>query len=275
MYKLINLRNIEARHTSDKDNNNEEESQERGSEERPDEDHHKDELKIQKRDTDKRKINNRVNEKTLKRRTKKAIIQARVRNKKYHVEKIVNRVINPATKENAEELSRHKLVYKSDSIEQSKEPGNWNDHKRTKDMNNDLYFDDEDENGDQGENNSGDRNDENDGENSSNYNEHGSSSGDYYERNDEDGSGSGDYEWDNESGSGSGDDSDDDDSDKSDEIWKREEEEVKKTRKIYAEYILNVSVALSEARGIPIPRERLVKDIADLVKFQIEFVKVT
>lgn len=287
VYNLINLRNIDVTYSDEKDNDSEEGSQERGSEERPKEDgHEEDELKIQKRDIDKRKISNRridkkrvsntmrktakkyVNEKKSKGRTKRAIIEARVHNKKYPTQGIVNR----AAKENTEELSRHKLVYKAGSIEKSKDPSNWNNRKRMEDTNDDLYFDDENENADRGENNSDNRSDENDRENDSNYNEHGSGSGDYHEWNDEDGSGSGDYEWDNEGGSGSGDDSDDDDGDKSDEIWKAEEE-VRKTRETYAEYILNVSVALSEARGIQIPRERLVKDIADLVKFQIELVK--
>lgn len=286
MYNLINLRNIDATHNN-RGNDSEEGSQERGSEERPKGDgQEEDELKIQKRDVDKREIDSRridkkrvsdtigettkkhVDERKVKIRTKRAIIEARVHNKKYPVQGVANRVTKPAVKENTEEeLSRHKLVQKSGSIENSKEPGNWNNRKGMEDTNNDLYFDDESEKADQGENNSGDRNDENDRENDSNYNEHGSGSGDYYEWSDEDGSGSGDYEWDNEGGSGSGDDSDD-------EIWKAEEE-VRKTRETYAEYMLNVSVALSEARGIRIPRERLVQDIADLIKFQTEFVKVT
>ncbi|XP_043510227.1 endothelin-converting enzyme homolog isoform X2 [Frieseomelitta varia] len=235
VYNLINLRNIDVTYNN-RGNDNEEGSQERGSEER----HDDDELKIQKSDIDERKISNHridekgasdtikkttkkhVDEKKLKIRTKRATIEARVRNKKYPVQSgIVNRVTNPVAKENTEELSRHKLVDKSGSSEKSKEPGNWNNRKGMEDTNNDLYFDDESEKANQGENNSGDRNDENGRENDSNYNEHGSGSGDYYEWDDEDGSGSGDYEWDNEGGSGSGDDSDDD---KSDEIWKAEEE---------------------------------------------------
>ena len=289
MYNLINFRNIGVTYNN-RDNDSEEGSQERGSEERPREDgHEEDELKIQKRDIDKRKISNHridkkrvsdtikettkkhVDEKKLKIRTKRAIIEARVHNKKYPVQGIVKRVTNPVAKENTEELSRHKLVQESGSVEKSKEPGKWNNREGMEHTNNDLYFDDESEKTDQGENNSGGRNDENGRENDSNYNEHGSGSGDYYKWVDEDGSGSGDYEWDNEGGSGSGDDSDDD---KSDEIWKADEE-VRKTRETYAEYMLNVSVALSEARGIRTPRERLVQDIDDLLKFQIEFVKVT
>ncbi|KAK9306217.1 hypothetical protein QLX08_002963 [Tetragonisca angustula] len=239
VYNLINFRNIGVTYNN-RDNDSEEGSQERGSEERPREDgHEEDELKIQKRDIDKRKISNHridkkrvsdtikkttkkhVDEKKLKIRTKRAIIEARVHNKKYPVQGIVKRVTNPVAKENTEELSRYKLVQESGSVEKSKEPGKWNNREGMEDTNNDLYFDDESEKADQGENNSGGRNDENGRENDSNYNEHGSGSGDYYKWDDEDGSGSGDYEWDNEGGSGSGDDSDDD---KSDEIWKADEE---------------------------------------------------
>ncbi|XP_017889317.1 neprilysin-3-like [Ceratina calcarata] len=75
------------------------------------------------------------------------------------------------------------------------------------------------------------------------------------------------------SGEGNGNDDDDDDDDKYGiKAARRSAEEM---RKKYAEFIFNVSSALSEARGILISKEKLTKDIADLVKFQVDLLKCT
>ncbi|KZC05312.1 Neprilysin-2, partial [Dufourea novaeangliae] len=63
----------------------------------------------------------------------------------------------------------------------------------------------------------------------------------------------------------------------SNERKEREEEDRKykeELRKEYKEYILNVSTALAEARGVPISKEKLVKDIEDLVEFQLSLTRL-
>ncbi|XP_060831865.1 uncharacterized protein LOC132916100 isoform X2 [Bombus pascuorum] len=266
----------------------EEESQERGSEEWP-RSKEDDEFQMLEKEIVKKNINNRtihrerISEKIktmkkhameiqLKEGTKGAITRARVGNKRRYVERIVK-------------SWEYELIYKSDSVGKSTETNSGKSHERIEDTNNDLYFDDDDNesegiSADQGEYNSGGKIDENDEENdNSNNAASGSGSGDY-EWDDEDGNGSGDYERDDEdsSGNGSGDykdndneNRDDDDSDNSDNYdgTSKKDMEVENKRKMYAEYILNVSIALSEARGVSIPRERLLEDIGDLLKFQI------
>lgn len=275
---------------SSEEDDREEGSQEQGSEEWP-RSKEDDEFKTLEKKIVKKNINNRtfrgerINEKIetmkkhvieiqLKEGTKGAIMQAGVGNKRRYVERIVK-------------SWERELIYKSDSLEKSTETNNGKNHERMEDTNNDLYFNDDDNesegiSADQAEYNSGGKIDENDEENdNSNNAASGSGSGDY-EWDDEDGNGSGDYERDDDdsSGNGSGDyrdddneNRDDDDSDNYDETSKKDME-VENKRKMYAEYILNVSIALSEARGVSIPRERLLEDIGDLLKFQIRLLTV-
>lgn len=278
---------------SSEEDDREEGSQERGSEEWPlsKED---DEFEV----LEKKIVNKNINDRTIHREgisekiktmkkhvieiqskegTKGTIMQARVGNKRRYVERIV-------------QSWEHELIYKSDSVEKSTETNSGKNHERMENTNNDLYFDDDDNesegiSADQAEYNSDGKIDENDEENdNSNNAASGSGSGDY-EWDDEDGNGSGDYERDDEdsSGSGSGDYKDDDnenrddgDSDNSDNYGEtsKKDMEVENKRKMYAEYILNVSIALSEARGVSIPRERLLEDIGDLLKFQIRLLTV-
>ncbi|XP_076377892.1 uncharacterized protein LOC117219826 [Megalopta genalis] len=103
---------------------------------------------------------------------------------------------------------------------------------------------------------------------------------DYYYYEDDDmysGSGSGDGDEDDEDGgSGSGDGPyDDDETESAEKDWEEERAKMLKAREEFKEYVLNVTMALAEAMDVQIPKERMEKDVNDLLKFQLGVLKLS
>ena len=68
---------------------------------------------------------------------------------------------------------------------------------------------------------------------------------------------------------------DDDDESNDEDEDEDEEENLEELRERYREYILNISLILSRERGVQVPKERIVKDVKDLVEFIIKLAEVS
>lgn len=151
----------------------------------------------------------------------------------------IKQMIDHTRKHRQSKTSNHKTHYVANKVEDNT------------DENNNSVGDDK-ENGDNGDS-------DDDGEdNNISADEDGNEESD--EKDDED------DEEDNEEE----DDDEEDDDEEDDEDDDEDEIDVKELTEKYRQYILNVSLILSKGRGIEVPRERLEKDIADLVEFAIK-----
>ncbi|XP_017889316.1 membrane metallo-endopeptidase-like 1 [Ceratina calcarata] len=165
---------------------------------------------------------------------------------------------------NKEHINDRKMKhYMKNSLHKSKRWYSETNNKKNKYEDEDMYFENtyNEKNNEVSEENDEENNNSKNSEDNESDGQDYSSSGDY-----------GDAEDDSEDDAD--DDADDDTASKEADNSKEEaKKKVEKARKKYAEYMLNVSIALSEARGVPIPKEQLMKDIADLIKFQINIMK--
>ncbi|XP_043257874.1 neprilysin-2-like isoform X1 [Colletes gigas] len=243
---------------SDENNESGEGSQERGSEEEP----NSEEIEVEDEDDKYQKqLQRRANKRTSVHRGKTKARKSTVRRTAHSVRQSKAKSRERSPKRMQRSLAVDKSLRKS--IVRSK--------RRHEVANDDMYFDDVTYNA------SNDDDEENEEDNEEDE-ENGSGSGGYNDDDDEqykeNGSGSGDYndddEEDEENGSGSGGYYDD-------EYYERkrkEKQERERLKKEYAEYILNVSLALTEATGVSIPKEKLEEDIGDLINFQISLIKL-
>ncbi|KZC15210.1 Neprilysin-2 [Dufourea novaeangliae] len=278
-YSLVSSYKI-SMDSSDENNDSKGGSQERGSEERHNEEDENEEEEEEEDDSQKKKLakkrnnrqgnRNKMSAKHVVRKTnkstKKTVMDSKVHYRKYPEQWRINNRNIFRNRKSTKQIYEHNNV-RMRLRNHLKKIG------RNEEMNSDIYFlDNVDENGtdddvDEYETATEDYNDnENEGDGTDDEEGNG-------------GSGSGDG-WDdeneNENGSGSGEDCDENKND-SNERKEREEEDRKykeELRKEYKEYILNVSTALAEARGVPISKEKLVKDIEDLVEFQLSLTRV-
>ncbi|XP_053978634.1 endothelin-converting enzyme homolog [Hylaeus volcanicus] len=280
VYQLVGYDEIEA-DSSDEDNG-EKDSQERGSKEKRD----SEELEVEDEDNEyKKKLpRKRVAKKMLKRgddekksrRSKRAAIYAKVQKRYRGVEKFIAPKVKTLLKRKPtssvdESIGKSNLrIDEKIIIIDDVDYGSYIDEENDDEGNEETVNDsDDDEKNDESGSGNGDKGDDEDGSGDEGDDEDGSGSGD--EGDDEDGSGD---EGDDEDGSDSGDDDEESPDDGDSYSESEEEREREQLRKKYAGYILNVARALTKARGIPIPKERLQKDIDDLIKFQISFVKI-
>nr|XP_034190777.1 endothelin-converting enzyme homolog [Osmia lignaria] len=295
MSELITTEEIDM-DSSDENNDSGEGSQEKGSEEddRKDDDEseddeeendEKDEFILHKRKITKKKINKQLANKTrinkhIKTRTKRSIT---TRGNKHR--QISDHKMN--------KLFKYKPISQPNSVKESAINYNLKNKREHENLNSDLYFNDDDvehENindddivsySDNEEENGNIEQDKDNKESSGNYNDD--------EENEESGSGSGDYEDDDDdddndddddgSGSGNGDGEGDktDEDNSSEERRKERMDNIKKAKELresYAKYMFNVSMALAKARGILVPEEKLKKDVADLLEFEINLLKI-
>ncbi|XP_076240019.1 uncharacterized protein LOC143182696 [Calliopsis andreniformis] len=241
-------------------------------------------------------IQKHINKQKKGSRTKREVTKPHGHNEKQHKQRKVNsHIVHRDTKKNTAKLLNHEQLALRSHTKKSVRKTNLKSKRKKEHTNSDIYFvnnDNEEESGfdivpddssdeDTGRNNdssvidkndgsgSGDSEwDDNDGSGDSGWDDDDNSGSD---NNDDDDSGSGNND-DDDSGSGNNDDEgDDEDNNEEDE---NDAKEVEKFRQKYAEYMLNVSSALAEARGVPIPKERLVEDINELMKFQLSLLKI-
>ncbi|XP_076623898.1 uncharacterized protein LOC143343172 [Colletes latitarsis] len=272
-YKLVGY-DEDDMDDSDENNESGEGSQERGSEEEP----NSEEIEVEDEDD--------KYQKQLQRRANKRISVHRDKTKAR--KSTVRRTAHSVRQSKAKSRERSpKRMQRSLVVDKSLRKSIVRSKRRHEVANDDMYFSDVEynaSNDDDEENEEDNEGDEENGSSSGGYNdddeeneENGSGSGGYNDDDEEDeenGSGSGDYydddEEDEENGSGSGDYYDDEYFERE----KKEKQEREQLKKEYAEYILNVSLALTEATGVSIPKEKLEEDIDDLIKFQINLIKL-
>nr|XP_031825589.1 neprilysin-3-like [Nomia melanderi] len=270
-YLLVSSREIDW-DSSDENNDSGGGSEERGSEERGRKDDNSEENEGEDEDSQEKKLVSRINKKLAvnrrksgkrklsethaekrTKRTKRAAIRSKDR-KHHEWTKVNDQGIRHDKR--ADKLSHNKKV--SVHISGKTRLKNHDSRRNGKNgrTNDDIYFDnpvteDEDSDENENENDSEDSNDEEGGE-------------DRNDSNDED-------DW--GSGNGSGDGSDDEDSDYDDRDEK-ERKRIEELRSQYKKFMLNVTMALVEARGVEISEEKIRNNIDDLLEFQLSLIRL-
>ncbi|XP_003707170.2 uncharacterized protein LOC100876813 [Megachile rotundata] len=161
------------------------------------------------------------------------------------------------------DIENDEKVDKDDETKNNGKEENTENEESNDDADNDVDKNDDEEDEENEEDNKDDAEDENDENKDDDAEENDENKDDDAEENDED-------KNDNEEDEDETNDEENEDKDEEETEESEEEVDLEELRAEYKEFMLNVSLILSKARGIEIPKETLMKDIDELLEFSIK-----